>query len=101
VVEHWTIKPHGEGLKRLDTAPPWYVDSKTSPYFTNVEPESESSPTPGASPESSESPMNRRQPRQPTNRPTARLRSCCARIQTMRPIRSICPDTAHIIYCAT
>ena len=56
VVEYWTIKPRGEGLKKLDAAPPWYVDAKTSPYFTNIEPESESSPTPAVSPESTESP---------------------------------------------
>src|SRR6059036_1550879 len=56
VVEYWTIKPRGEGLKKLDAAPPWYLDSKTSPYFTNVEPESNTSPTPAASPESTESP---------------------------------------------
>ena len=56
VVEYWTIKPRGEGLKKLDAAPSWYVDAKTSPYFTNIEPESESSPTPPVSPESTESP---------------------------------------------
>ena len=56
VVEYWTIKPRGEGLKKLDAAPSWYVNAKTSPYFTNIEPESESSPTPAVSPESTESP---------------------------------------------
>jgi hypothetical protein len=56
VVEYWTIKPRGEGLKKLDAAPSWYVEAKTSPYFTNIEPESESSPTPAVSPESTESP---------------------------------------------
>ena len=56
VVEYWTIKPRGEGLKKLDAAPPWYTDATTSPYFTNVEPEARNSPPPGASPESSESP---------------------------------------------
>src|SRR5207237_1742021 len=56
VVEHWTAQPRGEGLKKLDAAPSWYVDAKTSPYFTNIEPEQESSPTPGASAESTESP---------------------------------------------
>ncbi len=56
VVEYWTIKPRGEGLKKLDAAPPWYLDSKTSPYFTNVEPEAANSPPPGASPEATESP---------------------------------------------
>src|SRR5882724_6366889 len=56
VVEYWTVQPRGEGLKKLDAAPSWYVDAKTSPYFTNIEPEQESSPTPDASAESTESP---------------------------------------------
>jgi hypothetical protein len=56
VIEYWTIKPRGEGVKKLDAAPPWYLDSKTSPYFTNVEPEAANSPPPSGSPESSESP---------------------------------------------
>jgi hypothetical protein len=56
VIEYWTIKRRGEGLKKLDAAPSWYVEAKTSPYFTNIEPESESSPVPGTSPESSQSP---------------------------------------------
>ena len=56
VIECWTIKPRGEGLKKLDAAPSWYVEAKTSPYFTNLEPEAESSPLPGTSPESSQSP---------------------------------------------
>jgi hypothetical protein len=55
IVEYWTIKPHGEGLKKLEATPSWYAEAKTSPYFTNAEPESETSPTPGASQESSES----------------------------------------------
>ena len=54
VTEYWTIKPRGERLKKLDAAPSWYAEAKTSPYFTNLEPES--SPVPDASPESSESP---------------------------------------------
>jgi len=57
VVEYWTIKPRGEGLKKLEAAPSWYVEAKTSPYFTNIEPDSENSPTPDASPESTESPV--------------------------------------------
>jgi len=55
IVEYWTIKPHREGLKKLEAAPSWYVEAKTSPYFTNAEPESQTSPTPGASQEPSES----------------------------------------------
>src|SRR5436190_15411147 len=54
VIEYWSIKPRDEGLKKLDAAPSWYVEAKTSPYFTNLEPKAESSP--GASPESSQSP---------------------------------------------
>jgi hypothetical protein len=56
LIEYWTIKPRGEGLKKLEAAPSWYAEVKTSPHFTNAEPESESSPTPGVSPESTESP---------------------------------------------
>lgn len=54
VVEYWTIKPRGEGLKKLEAAPSWYAQAKTSPHFTNIEPESETSPTPGVSPDSTE-----------------------------------------------
>jgi hypothetical protein len=38
--------------------------------------------------------------RQATNRPMAPSRSCCVKIQTMRPIKSICRVMAHIIYRA-
>ena len=38
VIEYWTIKPRGERLKKLDAAPSWYAEAKTSPYFTNLEP---------------------------------------------------------------
>lgn len=65
IVEYWTINPRGEGLKKLEAAPSWYVEAKTSPYFTNIEPESESSPTPDTSPESTESPVE-----SPTPTPT-------------------------------
>jgi len=54
--EFWSVKPQGTDLKKLDAAPDWYARAKSSPYFTNVEPETESSPVPGASPGSSESP---------------------------------------------
>jgi hypothetical protein len=43
-------------LKKLETAPDWYVAAKSSPYFTNVEPEESASPSPSASPEESASP---------------------------------------------
>jgi len=67
IVEYWMIKPRGEGLKKLDVAPSWYVQAKTSPYFTNVEPEAANSPPPRGSPESSESPNE-----SPTPTPTYR-----------------------------
>jgi hypothetical protein len=56
LLEFWSVKPQGTDLKKLDAAPDWYARAKSSPYFTNVEPETESSPVPGASPGSSESP---------------------------------------------
>ena len=31
--EFWSIEPKGGGLKRLDTEPEWYANTKTSPYF--------------------------------------------------------------------
>src|SRR5437763_6222918 len=30
IIEYWMIKPRGEGLKKLDVAPSWYVQAKTS-----------------------------------------------------------------------
>jgi hypothetical protein len=37
--EFWSIKPRGTDLKKLDAAPDWYAQAKSSPYFTNVEPQ--------------------------------------------------------------
>lgn len=31
--EYWSIEPKGGGLKRLDSQPEWYANTKTSPYF--------------------------------------------------------------------
>jgi hypothetical protein len=56
VREFWSIDPRGTGLKKLDAAPDWYAQTKSSPYFTNIEPEESTSPTPTASPEESASP---------------------------------------------
>ena len=36
-LEFWTIEPLGSGLKKLDSIPDWYEQTKTSPYFTNRE----------------------------------------------------------------
>jgi WD40-like Beta Propeller Repeat len=39
VSEYWSIEPRGINLKKLDTAPDWYTQAKSSPYFTNIEPQ--------------------------------------------------------------
>jgi hypothetical protein len=37
-VEYWSVEPKGENLRKLDSAPDWYMAAKDSPYFTNSEP---------------------------------------------------------------
>ena len=54
--EFWSIDPLGKALKKIEIAPDWYVAAKSSPYFTNAEPEESTSLTPSASPEESVSP---------------------------------------------
>ena len=54
--EFWSVDPLGKALKKLEAAPDWYIASKGSPYFTNVEPEESASPSSYASPEESASP---------------------------------------------
>ena len=56
VREFWSVKPRGADLKKLDAAPDWYAQAKSSPYFTNVEPEQSNSPTTNTSPTESGSP---------------------------------------------
>jgi hypothetical protein len=56
VREFWSADPRETGLKKLDVAPDWYTTTKSSPYFTNIEPEKETSPSLTASPEESASP---------------------------------------------
>jgi hypothetical protein len=57
VREFWSVDPLGKTLRKLDAAPDWYVGAKSSPYFTNIEPEESSSPSPAAPPEESASPV--------------------------------------------
>jgi hypothetical protein len=54
--EFWSVDPLGKALKKLEVAPDWYVAAKSSPYFTNVEPEESASPNSSPSPEESVSP---------------------------------------------
>src|SRR2546430_3801733 len=46
--EFWSVDPIGKALKKLEARPDWYVAVKSSPYFTNVEPEESTSPSPSA-----------------------------------------------------
>jgi len=54
--EFWGVKPAGTDLKRLDAAPDWYAQTKSSPYFTNVEPQETASANPTTSPAEPASP---------------------------------------------
>jgi WD40-like Beta Propeller Repeat len=56
VREFWSVKPGGTDLKKLDAAPDWYAQAKSSPYFTNVEPQEAASANATSSPAVSASP---------------------------------------------
>jgi hypothetical protein len=56
VREFWSVVPRGTDLKKLDAAPDWYAQAKSSPYFTNVEPHEAGSPDTTSSPAESVSP---------------------------------------------
>jgi len=51
--ECWSVDPLGKTLTKLDTAPDWYTQAKSSPYLTNAEPEESASPSLTASSEES------------------------------------------------
>lgn len=48
--EFWSVAPRGGDLKKLDAAPDWYAQAKSSPYFTNIEPQEAASADATASP---------------------------------------------------
>jgi hypothetical protein len=54
--EFWSIDPLGKGLKKLEAAPDWYGTAKSSPYFTNIEPEESPSLNTSVSPDESAAP---------------------------------------------
>jgi hypothetical protein len=58
VREFWSVDPLGKTLKKLQTAPEWYVAAKSSPYFTNAEPEESKSAAATTSPAESASPSS-------------------------------------------
>jgi hypothetical protein len=57
VREFWNVDPLGKTFKKLNAAPDWYAQAKSSPYFTNVESGESASPSPTASSEESASPV--------------------------------------------
>ena len=56
VREFWSVIPRGIDLKKLDAAPDWYAQAKSSPYFTNVEPQNAASADATSSPAEAASP---------------------------------------------
>jgi hypothetical protein len=54
--EFWNVDPLGKTLKKLEAAPDWYTSAKSSPYFTNVEPEESAARDTSTLPEQSASP---------------------------------------------
>jgi hypothetical protein len=56
VRESWSVTPRGTDLKKLDAAPDWYAQTKSSSYFTNVEPQEAGSADATSSPVESPSP---------------------------------------------
>jgi hypothetical protein len=56
VREFWSIEPRNANTKKLDAAPDWYTQAKSSPYFTNIEPEEPASADATSTPAESASP---------------------------------------------
>lgn len=56
VREFCSVEPRGINLRKLDAAPDWYAQAKSSPYFTNVEPQEALSAEATSSPPGSASP---------------------------------------------
>jgi len=55
VREFWSVEPREIKLKKLDAAPDWYTSTKSSPHFTNAEPQQSASAVTTASPADSAS----------------------------------------------
>jgi hypothetical protein len=56
VREFWSIEPRNANTKKLDAAPDWYTQARSSPYFTNIEPEEPASANATSTPSESGSP---------------------------------------------
>lgn len=48
-LEFWSVEPLSTALKKLSTAPAWYIATRTSPYFTNRDGEKSTEQSPAAS----------------------------------------------------
>ena len=48
--EYWSVEPSGNNLHLLEGPPEWYTNTKSSPFYTNYEPEPEGTPAPTATP---------------------------------------------------
>src|SRR5438874_4382935 len=55
VREFWSVEPRETKLKKLNAAPDWYTSTKSSPHFTNAEPQQSASAVTTASPADSAS----------------------------------------------
>jgi len=49
-LEFWKVRPLGGAPEKLEAAPDWYAQTKTSPYFTNRDSTNDDSSSPSASP---------------------------------------------------
>jgi len=56
--EFWSVDPLGKTLKKLDAPADWYAGAKSSPYFTNIDPDESASPSSTVPPEESASPSS-------------------------------------------
>lgn len=56
VREFWSVGPRGANPKKLNAAPEWYTQTKSSPYFTNIQPDESASTAPTTSAAESASP---------------------------------------------
>ena len=56
--EFWSVDPLGKTLKKLDAPVDWYAGAKSSPYFTNIDPDESASPSSTVPPEESASPSS-------------------------------------------
>ena len=97
VREFWSVKPRGTDLKKLDAAPDWYAQAKSSPYFTNVEPQEAASANATSSPAESASPTATPVPTYKS--PDGSFELILRKIRTTRTTRSTARVMENILCC--